>query len=192
MRVEVTVPSALLEIGRGNTSVLPALARHFGVNVGSRYDIASFEPQSTFSYDGDGWGLTHDDRRMIKSDGRAELQFLDPETFGELDRMKVMDRGQPVVNLNELEFVKGEIYANVWFQNRIAIIRPDSGQVVAWIDLSGLAPARPAGDQSGAVLNGIAYDAAGDRLFVTGKLWPRVYEIRLRPPRAGAAATAGM
>jgi glutamine cyclotransferase len=149
------------------------------------YDLASFESQSTFTYPGEGWGLTHDDRRLIMSDGTSHLRFLDPTRFRELGRIQVMDRGRPVTYLNELEFINGEIYANVLFEDRIAIIRPDSGQVTGWIDLVGLESriVSPPNVSTGAVLNGIAYDVASDRLFVTGKLWPHLFEIRLRPPR---------
>ena len=162
---------------------LEDVKRHFGDNVGVTYDIASLEPLSSFMYRGDGWGLTHDDHRIIMSDGSSKLRFLDPETFAELDRLEVFDGNEPVEYLNELEFVDGKIYANVLPQDRIAIIQADSGQVTGWIDLAGVKsrmpplspePLRPA-------LNGIAYDAASRRLFVTGKLWPKVFEVRLTP-----------
>jgi glutamine cyclotransferase len=164
---------------------MAAVGRRLGVNIGASYDIASFEPQSTFTYTGEGWGLTRDDRRLIMSDGTSQLRFLDPATFNELGRLQVADRGRPVDLLNELELVGGEIYANIWFQDRIAIISPDSGRVTGWIELAGLRSRMtpPPDDRAGAVLNGIAYDAAGGRLFVTGKLWPRLFHIRLRPPR---------
>ena len=148
-------------------------------NVGFVYDLESFAPQSTFSYAGEGWGLTQDGRRLIMSDGGTRLRFLDPATFREIGGVEVMDGSQPVEKLNELEFVDGLVYANVWYSERIAAIDPESGRVIAWIDL---APIRPAslGDAD-AVLNGIAFDAAGKRLFVTGKLWPKLFEIRVRP-----------
>jgi glutaminyl-peptide cyclotransferase len=155
--------------------------RHFGDNVGVIYDIASFEPRSSFMYRDEGWGLTHDDHRLIMSDGTSTLRFLDPETFTELDLLEVFDGNEPVEYLNELELVDGKIYANVWMQDRIAIIQPDSGQVTGWIDLAGLIsrmPPMPA-EPLRPVLNGIAYDATGRRLFVTGKLWPKVFEVRL-------------
>src|SRR5262245_23915026 len=149
--------------------------------VGFVYDLATFEPRGTFEYMGQGWGLTHDGQRLIMSDGNhdGELRFLDPVTRREQGRLQVRDRGRPVEDLNELEFVKGQIYANVWHTDRIAVIRPDTGDVTAWIDLAGLRPASVRNSE--AVLNGIAYDAARDRLFVTGKWWPRLYEIRVRP-----------
>lgn len=158
--------------------------RHFGDNVGVTYDITSLEPRSSFKYPGDGWGLTHDNRRLIMSDGSSKLRFLDPKTFAELARLEVFDGDQPVENLNELEFVDGKIYANVRPQDRIAIIQPDTGQVTGWIDLAELRsrmsplPTEPLPP----LMNGIAYDAAGRRLFVTGKLWPIVFEIRVRLP----------
>src|SRR5262245_16553779 len=159
------------------------VSRHFGYNIGWTYDTASFEPRSSFKYRREGWGLTHDERRLIMSDGSSKLRFLDPETFTELGRLEVLDGDRPLEYLNELEFINGKIYANVSLQDRIAIIQPDSGGVTGWIDLAGLKsrmpplpeqPPRPA-------LNGIAYDAEKERLFVTGKLWPKVFEIRLRP-----------
>ena len=157
--------------------------RHFGDNVGVTYDIESFEPQSSFMYRGDGWGITHDDHRLIMSDGSSKLRFLDPETFTELGRLEVFDGNKPVEYLNELEFVDGKIYANVQSQDRIAIIQPDSGQVTGWIDLARLKSRMPplSPDPLRPILNGIAYDAAGRRLFVTGKLWPKLFEIRLTP-----------
>jgi len=157
--------------------------RHFGDNVGVTYDIASLEPRSSFMYPGEGWGITHDDHRLIMSDGSSKLRFLDPETFAELGRLEVFDGDKRVENLNELEFVDGKIYANVLPQDRIAIIQPDSGQVTGWIDLARLISRMPplSPDPLRPILNGIAYDAAGRRLFVTGKLWPKLFEIRLTP-----------
>jgi glutaminyl-peptide cyclotransferase len=148
-------------------------------HVGFVYDLASFRRLRTFPYSGEGWGLTQDGRRLVMSDGSAALRFLDPDTFAETGRLSVHDSAGPVTNLNELESVRGEIFANIWLTDRIARIAPDTGRVTGWIDLQGL---RPSQDSTGNdVLNGIAYDPAGDRLFVTGKLWPQVYEIRLRP-----------
>jgi glutaminyl-peptide cyclotransferase len=145
--------------------------------VGFVYDVATFEPRRTFSYTGEGWGLTNDDKRLVMSDGSSVLRFLDPATLKETGRLTVKDAGMPVEQLNELEIVKGEIYANVYQTHRIARISPQSGQVVGWIDLTGLLSAR---DSAGVdVLNGIAYDAAKDRLFVTGKLWPKLFEIEI-------------
>lgn len=147
-------------------------------NVGFVYDLASFRPLRTFSYTGEGWGLTHDGRRLIMSDGTPTLRFLDPETFQVTGRIDVKDGGIPVEDLNELEFIDGAVYANVWTTDRIAIIDPATGRVTGWVNLAGL---MPKGTTSGdAVLNGIAYDAQAKRLFVTGKLWPRLFEIRIR------------
>jgi glutaminyl-peptide cyclotransferase len=149
--------------------------------VGFVYDRNTFEPRRTFTYAGEGWGLTHDGTRLIMSDGSetGTLRFLDPQTLRETGKLIVTDGGRPVANLNELEFVKGEIYANVWNTQRIARISPKTGRVTGWIDLNGLLDPREAAGAD--VLNGIAYDAATDRLFVTGKWWPRVFEIQLVP-----------
>jgi glutamine cyclotransferase len=158
-------------------------------NVGFVYDLGSFKRLQTFKYDGEGWGLTHDGRRLIMSDGTPTLRFLDPESLKVTGRVTVRDRGRPVDDLNELEFVNdkerrqgvpadGLVYANVWTTDRIAMINPESGEVVGWIDLSGLMP--PAFTSGDAVLNGIAWDAGRQRLFVTGKLWPRLFEVRIR------------
>lgn len=144
------------------------------------YDLASFQPRSSFRYPGEGWALTHDDRRLIMTDGTADIRFLDPDTLKETGRITVTADGRPVRNLNEVEWVKGEIYANLWLTNRIARIDPRSGRVTGWIDLSDLVASVAKADDD-AVLNGIAYDVARDRLFVTGKLWPRLFEIRLTP-----------
>jgi glutaminyl-peptide cyclotransferase len=149
-------------------------------HIGFVYDLKSFKELSTFPYTGQGWGLTHDDRRLIMSDGSANLRFFDPETHKELSQIRVADAGEPITKLNELEMVRGDIYANVWETDRIAVIDPKSGHVREWIDLTGLDPIVKA--QSGAVLNGIAYDPQGDRLFVTGKNWENVYQIRVTRP----------
>lgn len=140
------------------------------------YNSSTFQERRKFKYLGEGWGLTNDGVNLIMSDGTDRLRLLDPVTFAERRRLQVTAAGMPVRNLNELEIVKGEIFANVWQTNMIARIAPD-GRVVGWIDLSGLlAPAERAGVD---VLNGIAYDQTNDRLFVTGKLWPKVFEIKL-------------
>lgn len=140
------------------------------------YDRTTFAPKKTFRYTGEGWGLTHDATNLIMSDGTEFLRFLDPATFAERRRVRVTAVGQPLKNLNELEYVKGEVFANIWMTDYIARIDPVSGRVNSYIDLRGLMPPN---DTSRDVLNGIAYDAAGDRLFVTGKLWPRLFEIKL-------------
>ena len=144
--------------------------------VGFVYDKNTFQRTKTFTYTGEGWGLTYDGARLIMSDGTASLRFLDPVTLKETGRLLVRDGARPVLHLNELEIVKGEIFANVWTTDRIARISPKTGMVTGWIDLTGILSPRTGTD----VLNGIAYDAAKDRLFVTGKLWPRLFEIRLK------------
>jgi glutamine cyclotransferase len=146
--------------------------------LGFVYDLASLRLQSTFRYSGEGWGLTHDQNRLILSDGSDTLRFLDPVTFVERRRLTVRDGNTPIGQLNELEYVRGEIYANVWHTDRIARISPASGRVLGWIDLTGLLSKAYQLDGE-AVLNGIAYDAVRSRLFVTGKLWPRLFEITL-------------
>jgi glutaminyl-peptide cyclotransferase len=148
--------------------------------VGFIYDRSSLARVGTFTYPGEGWGLTTDGTRLIMSDGSSSLRFLDPATQKETGRVQVRDGSVPVANLNELEFVKGEVLANVWQTDRIARIDPKSGRVVGWIDLQGLLSPTDAA-QGVDVLNGIAYDAAKDRLFVTGKLWPKIFEIKLLP-----------
>lgn len=142
------------------------------------YDRATFRMLHTFHYDGEGWGLTHDEKSLILSDGTATLRFFDPDTFKEVRRITVTDHGKPVTQLNELEYIHGEIYSNVWHTDRIARISPANGHVIAWIDLKGLMP-RDQLSNDEAVLNGIAYDAAHNRLFVTGKLWPKIFEIQV-------------
>lgn len=142
------------------------------------YDRETFTLLKEFSYPTEGWGITHDGSRLIMSDGSATLFVWDPETLQEIGRIEVRDDKGPVVRLNELEYINGLIYANVWQTDRIAIIRPDDGRVVGWIDLSGLL--KPEDRTSKVdVLNGIAYDAQGDRLFVTGKYWPKLFQIQI-------------
>ena len=146
--------------------------------LGFVYDQKTLRPLKQFRYGTEGWGLTHDGRRLILSDGSANLYFLDPENFAPLGQITVKENGVPVPWLNELEFVQGEVYANVWHTQRIARISPQTGQVTAWIDLSGLpGPMYKLGEED--VANGIAYDAQSKRLFVTGKRWPRLFEIEV-------------
>lgn len=147
-------------------------------NVAFVYDKATFTEQSRLSYSTEGWGLTHDGQKLIMSDGSDTLFFRDPETFEEIGRIQVLYQGQPVFKLNELEFIDGEVYANIWQTNYIVRIDPTSGQVVGVIDLTGILDNVPL-MQPADVLNGIAHDPATDRLFVTGKLWPAVFEIDL-------------
>lgn len=147
------------------------------------YDRFTLRLLRTFNYSGEGWGLTHDTRSLILSDGTAYLRFLDPRTFAQIGRIRVTDDGKPVDYLNELEYIQGEIYANIWNTNRIARISPRTGKVIRWIDLTGLLPPDETDEvrDDNAVLNGIAYDEKGDRLFVTGKLWPKLFEIEEVP-----------
>lgn len=144
-------------------------------HTGFVYDKDTFTVLKEFSYSTEGWGITHDGNTFIMSDGTSTLYFLDFETFEIVRTLDVYD-DEPVTRLNELEYINGEIYANVWLTDRIAIISPDTGKVTGWIELEGLLPA---GDQQPDVLNGIAYDVDNDRLFVTGKLWPYLFEIDL-------------
>ena len=148
--------------------------------LGFVYDAATFKLERTFSYDGEGWGLTHDGKRLIMSDGSSRLTFLDPLSLEPIGSVGVRDGGKRVTGLNELEYVEGEILGNVWQTDRIARIDPESGKVTGWIDLTGLLGPQAARD-SVDVLNGIAYDAVTRRLFVTGKLWPALFEIELVP-----------
>ncbi|TAM58040.1 MAG: glutaminyl-peptide cyclotransferase [Rhodanobacter sp.] len=147
--------------------------------TGFVYDLASFKLQRTFSYPGEGWALTRDSKHLYMSDGSSMLRILDPQTLAATGRIRVTADGVPVTRLNELEWVKGQIYANIWLTNRIARINPASGHVTGWIDLSGLLDVNRLPDPGNDVLNGIAYDATHDRLFVTGKRWPKLFEIRL-------------
>jgi glutamine cyclotransferase len=150
-------------------------------NVGFVYDLSTFARQRTFEYAGEGWGLARDEGRLIMSDGTSSLRFLDPGTLRETGRLTVTDGLQPVANLNELEMVEGELFANVWQTDDVVIISLQTGSVTGRVDLGGLL--RPAERMPPVdVLNGIAYDSERDRLFVTGKRWPRLFEIRLKRP----------
>jgi glutaminyl-peptide cyclotransferase len=143
------------------------------------YDRFSFSLLRMFNFEGEGWGLTHDDSQLIMSDGTAYLRFLDPKSFRVIRRVHVVDESdRSVDNLNELEYIHGEIYANIWQTDKIVRISPRTGKILGWIDLTGIVDKREL-QGSGAVLNGIAYDPAGDRLFVTGKLWPKLFEIKV-------------
>jgi glutaminyl-peptide cyclotransferase len=146
--------------------------------LGFVYDLSTFSVRQTFALPGEGWGLAHDAELLIVSDGSSRLRFLDPTSFREVRHVEVTDNGAPVRDLNELEVVRGQIYANVWQSDRIAMIASAAGNVTGWIDLTGLM-AVGYRLNAGAVLNGIAYDSAGDRLFVTGKLWPKLFEIQV-------------
>jgi len=147
-------------------------------NIGSVYDKHSFKLLQEFNYPNEGWGITFDGKHLIMSDGTSTLHFLNPETFEEINQIEVTVNDIPVNRINELEYIQGEIYANIWQTERIARINPLTGQVIGWIDLKGILS--PEG-HSGAidVLNGIAYDAKNNRLFVTGKFWPKLFQIEL-------------
>jgi glutamine cyclotransferase len=147
--------------------------------IGYVADLASFELLRQFSYVGEGWGMTRNDATLFMSDGTSELRVLDPETLEEKRRIKVTAAGAPIDQLNELEWVKGEIFANIWQSDRIARINPQNGHVTGWIDLSGILASQGPIAGRPDVLNGIAYDAKADRLFVTGKFWPWLFEIML-------------
>ncbi len=151
------------------------------------YDAETFKPLREFTYQGEGWGLTNDGRNPIMSDGTHVIRVVDPETFKTIRTLVVLDEsGKPLLKINELEFIKDEIWANVWHSeeigkpNHIARIDPNSGKLLGWIDLSGISPDDVARDREN-TLNGIAYDAAGDRIFVTGKNWKKLFEIKVKP-----------
>ncbi|TCV91643.1 glutaminyl-peptide cyclotransferase [Luteibacter rhizovicinus] len=147
--------------------------------VGFIMDKTTFAPTGRFSYPGEGWAMTRDATHIYMSDGTPRIRILDPETLKAVGTIDVTADGVPVWKVNELEWVKGEIYANIWQTDRIARIDPKTGHVLGWIDLKGLLGTTQVNDPVNDVLNGIAYDAAHDRLFVTGKRWPRLFEIRL-------------
>jgi glutaminyl-peptide cyclotransferase len=148
--------------------------------LGFIYDQASFRKLGEFTYQGEGWGFTTDGKSLIMSNGSNQIRFLDPDSLEETRRITVMAHGQPLNRLNELEYIKGEIYANIWGTDFIVRIDPADGRVLGVVDFSGLLPSSDR-DAHTDVLNGIAYDAAKDRLFVTGKCWPKLFEVRLRP-----------
>lgn len=147
--------------------------------LGFIYDAQTFERLDEFKYEGEGWGLTTDGKSLILSDGTDQIRFIDPASYKVTNIITVLDNKTPIDQLNELEWVNGEIYANVWHDEKIAVINPQSGRVTSWIDLTGLMP-REELENEEAVLNGIAYDQASGRLFVTGKLWPRMFEIKVK------------
>lgn len=158
----------------------------YTTKVGFIYDLKTFALQGTFHYPGEGWSMTEDGQRIIMDDGTPTIRLSDPETLRETGRITVTANTKPVEYLNELEWVKGELYANIWHTDRIAIIDLTTGHVTAWIDLTGLLPRSdilPDPEGAEQVLNGIAYDAKNDRLFVTGKYWPKLFEIRLHRNR---------
>lgn len=183
-KVEIETGKVVQRLGVGNQYFAEGLAAWgtqliqltWETNIGFVYDRATFKQLRTFTYKGEGWGLADDGKRLVMSDGTPNLRFLNPETLAEIGSVRVLDGPTAVSQLNELEVVKGQIFANVWLTDKIAVIAPDTGRVVAWLNLKGLMPGQANPD---AVLNGIAYDAARDRLFVTGKLWPRMFELRV-------------
>ena len=141
------------------------------------YDAKTFASKKSFNYKGEGWALSHNDEDLVMSDGTPQLRFIDPATFKERRRLTVTDAGVPIRYLNELEWIKGEIFANVYTTDYIARIDPSNGRVTGWVDIRGMLPRQNDGNT---VPNGIAYDAAGDRLFVTGKYWPKLFEIKIK------------
>jgi glutamine cyclotransferase len=148
--------------------------------TGFIYSLLTMRKKQTFNYPGEGWGLANDGRNIYMSDGTDEIRVWDPVTLQEKRRIMVRDQGEPVMNLNELEWVRGEIYANVWLTERVARISPMDGRVLGWIDLTGILPKADQKKDTD-IVNGIAYDALGKRLFVTGKLWPKLFEIKVVP-----------
>jgi glutamine cyclotransferase len=146
--------------------------------IGFVYDKRSFKLLKTFHYSTEGWGLTHDGMRLFVSDGTSKIYFLHPETFEEMGSLSVHDNNVPVTRLNELEYIHGEIYANIWKTDLIAKISPQSGRVTGWINLEGILSNEKQAEKTD-VLNGIAYDEDNNRLFITGKFWPQLFEIKL-------------
>jgi glutamine cyclotransferase len=175
-KVDVPVPYFAEGITVLNGKVYQLTWQH---QLGFIYDAQTFERVGEFKYHGEGWGITTDGKSLIMSDGSNRLRFLDGTNFAVTKTINVLDGQTPVKELNELEYVKGEIYANVWHDGRIAVIDPENGRVKAWIDLTGLIPPEALNNDE-AVLNGIAYDQANDKLFVTGKLWPLLFEIKVK------------
>jgi glutamine cyclotransferase len=155
------------------------------------YDRFSLRLVKQFAYTGEGWGMTRTAKEIITSDGTSVLRFRNPDTFQETRHIDVRDGAKPVAQLNELEFIKGEIYANIWHSERIARISPRDGHVIRWIDLTGILPDNQKVDAE-SVLNGIAYDAQHDRLFVTGKKWPKIFEIRIVPQPAKSGVKSAL
>jgi glutamine cyclotransferase len=143
------------------------------------YDLKTFTLLEEMSYDGEGWGLATDGECLIKSDGSNRIYFVDPKSFNTVRAIEVFNNGDPLLHLNDLEYIRGEIYANVWHSDYVVRIHPESGEILGWIDLSGLLPKKQRRHPQ-AVLNGIAYDQSRDRLLVAGKLWPKLFEIRLK------------
>ena len=175
-KVDVPVPYFAEGIALLNGKIYQLTWQH---QLGFIYDAQSFERVGQFHYEGEGWGLTTDGQSLILSDGSNRIRFLDPSNFRVTKTITVLDNKAAVNELNELEYVQGSIYANIWHDDRIAIIDPQSGRVTGWLDLTGLIPEGELHDEE-AVLKGIAYDQKNDKLLVTGKLWPRLFEIKLK------------
>lgn len=176
-----SVPVSSLYFGEGIVNWGPdILSLTWQNGIGFRWRRSDLKQTGSFRYPGEGWALTQDGKNIIMSDGTSELRFLDPATLKEVRRVQVTDQGEPVLRLNEIEYVRGEIFANVWMTTKIVRIDPATGNVKGWIELRDLALPNMKDEDS--VLNGIAYDAKGNRLFVTGKNWPQLYEIKLTPP----------
>jgi glutaminyl-peptide cyclotransferase len=173
---EINLPDEYF--GEGLTVVNDSLVQLTWQNqLGFVYDKETFGLVGNFTYLTEGWGLTYDGSRLIMSDGSSNLYFFDPVSFQKIGQVSVHDGNTAVTNVNELEYVNGDVYANIWHEQKIAIINPETGQVKGWIDLTGLYQPNRIDD----VLNGIAFDSAGNRLFVTGKNWPNLYQITLKP-----------
>ncbi len=186
-RVDLTSGNVLKEVnlpveyfGEGLTIVNDTLIQLTWQNhIGFIVDKATLSLIGNFSYSTEGWGLTYDGNYLIMSDGTSNLYFLDPTTFQRIGQVSVHDGNTSVTNINELEYVNGDVYANIWMQQKIAIINPQTGQVKGWIDLSDLYQTNNPSNVPDNVLNGIAYDAQTNRLFVTGKDWPKLYQITI-------------
>lgn len=190
-RVRLTTGDVLLQVnlapeyfGEGVTVLKDRILQlTWKAGTGFIYSASDFRLLRQFTYAGEGWGLANDGTNVYMSDGSADIRVLDGDTLQEKRRLHVHDGNHAVKELNELEFVEGQLLANVWHSDRIARISPQTGEVTGWIDLTGILGAPFRHDDPDAVLNGIAYDPEGKRLFVTGKLWPRIFEIRLLPKK---------
>jgi glutamine cyclotransferase len=164
--------------GEGLALVDGALVQLTWLNhIGFVYDANTFTQMRNFTVSTQGWGLTYDGTSLILSDGSSTLSYLDPQTYQVTRQVDVKDGNQSITNINELEYINGDVYANIWMTNRIAIINPQTGQVKGWIDLTGIYQST----DFNSVLNGIAYDQQTNRLFITGKNWPNLYEITIKP-----------
>lgn len=158
----------------------------YQTHIGFIYDLKTFKQLGTWHYEGEGWGMTNDGTYLIMSNGSNKITYLDPKSFAIVKTLEVYDQGYRVEDINELEFIKGEIYANIWRIDRVVCIDPASGKVNSWIDLSGLMMPQERTERVD-VLNGIAYDEKGDRIFITGKYWPKLFEIKVKKTDVAAA-----